>query len=125
MYFNHIMLTLALALTSEPSLDGVNLTPKPSSCVSLHQGRECFATIELTWQTPQVEDYCLFVETSNQPLKCWKQSNRGRIEFDFESAKSLAFHLKGGPQQVKVAQTKVSVGWVYNSSNKKRRWRIF
>ena len=125
MFFSTFMLTLSLAMTAESSLNGVNLTPKPNSCVSLRQGKTCYTPIEISWQTQKIEDYCLYMEGKEQPIKCWKRSNRGSIEFDFQSSETLAFQLRAGVEQVTVAQTKVSVGWVYNSSNKKRRWRIF
>jgi len=102
------------------------LTVSPERCVALRQGQICYQNIVLKWQTNNKGDYCLSVEGSNKPLRCWSNFYQGRFEMDFQSKQSRRFVLSAKNNSAEIAGAEVIVAWVY--SNKKRRrtsWRLF
>ena len=105
--------------------EDIFLAAKPSSCVSLHQGRVCYTRIIVTWQVKNRGNYCLRNKTSKKQLKCWKLSNRQQFAYEFESKENITFQLINADNDQVVADTEVKVGWVHKSTPRKRRWRLF
>jgi hypothetical protein len=104
----------------------VHLTVTPERCVALRESQVCYQNIVLKWQTDNKGDFCLFVEGSNNFLRCWSNLDQGRFEMDFQSKKSRRFVLRTKNDSAKIADAEVIVAWVYG--NKKRRrasWRLF
>lgn len=104
---------------------------QPNKCVALTQGRECFAQITLTWQTPHTGDYCLVQESQDaqvprgQVLKCWNAASNGQFLFDMQSAQNVVIVLREKNHQETIGRSVIQVSWLYQSNSRKRRWRLF
>lgn len=107
-----------------PSL-GSALTLLPNKCVALHKGRTCYAELKFQWKVKIKGDYCLYEEALTSPIKCWRQSNRGYFEYNFQSSVSRSYILVAESTKETIAKGGVSVNWVHKSPDKRRRWRIF
>ncbi len=103
----------------------VVFTALPEQCVTLRQGRSCFATVELQWQSPSKQSFCLYQEGEEKQLGCWKNSNNVQIKIDFESNKSVKYQLRKEVNNKIVAEAQVEVSWQHKNTARKRRWRLF
>ncbi|MCJ8319558.1 MAG: DUF3019 domain-containing protein [Colwellia sp.] len=111
-------LNSVLKLTLSPVL-----TAQPTSCITLHQGRECFTNITIHWQSIDVDDYCLFQE--KKKLRCWNNSRSNIASITFESSENITFYLMKRDSDTVLAETTITVGWVHKATPRKRRWRLF
>jgi len=109
------------ALNIEP----VNFTALPEQCVTLRQGRACFATVELNWQSASKQSFCLYQEGKNKQLGCWQNNNNVQIKIEFESNKSVKYQLRTVNEDKVIAETQVEVSWQHKNTSRKRRWRLF
>lgn len=117
------------------------LTTTPDKCVSLRKGQVCYQRIRLDWRAPVLGSYCIVADTHSAPLKCWEKANSGHVQYSFESARNVHFSLysartdaanspadsedKTGKGKA-IANSLVSVAWVYNSTTRRRTsWRLF
>lgn len=103
----------------------VVFTALPEQCVTLRQGRSCFATVELQWKSPSKQSFCLYQEGEKKQLGCWKNSNHVQIKIDFESNKSVKYQLRKEVNDKVVAEAQVEVSWQHKNTARKRRWRLF
>jgi hypothetical protein len=98
---------------------------KPANCVALHQGRTCYATVAIQWQTPVKGNFCLYQKTTNKVLQCWQNSQGNQIQFEFESNVKHEYQLIAEETKRIIAETAVNVSWVHKATPRKRRWRLF
>lgn len=106
----------------------VGLHAQPNKCVALNQGRECFANVLIDWQLESVDDYCLLIKHLDgklTELKCWEQTSRGQLSFEFQSTRDLQLLLTRSADNETVAAESIQVSWLYQASTRKRRWRLF
>ena len=103
----------------------VTFTALPEQCVTLRQGRDCFATVELQWQSSDKQSFCLYQEGKNKQLGCWQNNNKVQIKIEFESNKSINYQLRTVSDNKVIAETKVEVSWQHKNTTRKRRWRLF
>jgi len=103
----------------------VHFTAQPEQCVTLRQGRKCFANIQLQWQAPEKQAVCLFQEGQQEKIRCWQHHDRGELLLEFESNESVNYQLRTLNDNKVIMQTQVKVSWVHKSSARKRRWRLF
>lgn len=112
-----------------PQLASLKLTTvmsaQPARCITLNQGRTCFATVTLNWQTPQIGDYCVYTQTQKKLIHCWKSSRQDSTIFEFESSENIHYQLVSSKSKQVIAETAVEVSWVHKASPRKRRWRLF
>jgi hypothetical protein len=103
----------------------VDFTALPEQCVTLRQGRACFATVELQWQSALKQNFCLYQEGKEQQLGCWQNNNKVQIKVEFESNKSIKYQLRTVSDNKIIAETQVEVSWQHKKTSRKRRWRLF
>lgn len=103
----------------------VVFTALPEQCVTLRQGRNCFATVELQWKSPSKQSFCLYQEGEEKQLGCWKNNDNVQIKIDFESNKSIKYQLRKEVNNKVVAEAQVEVSWQHKNTARKRRWRLF
>lgn len=115
----------ANAQQSRGDIKSVLFTAQPEQCVTLRQGRDCFASIQLQWQTPTEQTVCLFREKELTKIKCWQKSDHGEVAIEFESNESITYQLRTVNDDKLIAQTQIKVSWLHKSSARKRRWRLF
>lgn len=103
---------------------------QPQQCVTLHQGRDCFATVVIQWQKPTEQALCLYQMNTKQAdtqkqLMCWPKSNKGQASVSFESSGNLTYQLRTLKDKTLIAEAEMVVSWVHKSTTKRRRWRLF
>ncbi|WP_286233502.1 DUF3019 domain-containing protein [Thalassotalea sediminis] len=136
MYFNHskgtawllllILLFISSLLNAQEVPDKqVLLTTTPNNCVTLRQGRTCYAKVNMRWQTQVVGNYCLQVKASGQTLQCWRNSKKNQWTFEFQAREKVDYQLVTLEAQTVLAETSVNVSWVHKATPRKRRWRLF
>lgn len=108
----------------------VNFNVQPQQCVTLRQGRDCFATIVIQWNTPVKKSLCLYQvnkqqDNSQKQLHCWMQKDNGQVDIEFESSVNLTYQLRTHASKKLLAETEVVVSWVHKNPSRKRRWRLF
>jgi hypothetical protein len=103
----------------------VGFTALPEQCVTLRQGRACFATVELKWQSTLKQNFCLYQEGKKKQLGCWQNNNSALIKVEFESNKSVKYQLRTLSDNKVIAETQVEVSWQHKNTSRKRRWRLF
>jgi hypothetical protein len=106
----------------------IQLVAQPNSCITLYQGRSCFANITFNWQSNEQGRYCLHQQSKsgeNKMLHCWQISKGDKKTLVFESTETTTFALKKQYSDKVLSETKVSVSWVHKSTPRKRRWRLF
>lgn len=101
------------------------LLAQPAKCVTLTQGRTCFATVTLRWQAPQNGNYCIYQSGELAALQCWQAQQSDTMVFEFESNKTIEYQLIALEHNRIIAQAQVEVSWVHKASPRKRRWRLF
>ena len=124
------LLTLSCSVWADVSNEQVahasELHIQPNTCVSLHQGQACFATLTMSWNTPVSNNYCLYSSANELPIKCWHASKQGAITEQISSAQTLHFYLKIENSNTVVAESVFKVSWVYKKQQKSRlTWRLF
>jgi len=124
---NAVAVYAALTLSASYAEDVKGtLTVKPSRCIALQQGQNCFATLNFRWTTPESGDYCLFDERELEPLVCWAGAELTTFKQSFESDKSVTYEIRFKDDNQLVATARVKVSWVYRSNNSSTsRWRLF
>jgi hypothetical protein len=103
----------------------VAFTALPEQCVTLRQGRDCFATVELEWKSPLKQSFCLYQEGEKKQLGCWQNNDKVQIKIEFESNKSIKYQLRAISDNKVIAETQVEVSWQHKNTTRKRRWRLF
>ena len=99
---------------------------QPNTCVSLHQGQTCFASLTLRWHTAEKNNYCLYSSAQIEPIQCWVNSQQGQVTQSFSSAHSQRFYLQADGSDTHLAESEVQVSWVYQKQQKSRlSWRLF
>lgn len=130
----YIPLTTFIPLTAAAEnlavTDKMDFRVQPQQCVTLRQGRDCFATITVQWQKTSAQSLCLYQVNKNQldnkqPLKCWTKSQQGQTRIEFESSDTLTYQLRTQQGDHLVAQTEVVVSWLHKNTTRRRHWRLF
>lgn len=119
----------------EQSLNVVVMQVKPQTCVSLHEGQECFAQITVNWQADLVSDYCLYSTQTPDPVFCWEKVNQGTVEYELNTKENVRFMLAQVPKTrfmltqkpyAIIAEARLNVSWVYKKKQESRlSWRLF
>lgn len=113
---------------SQINVEQLQLVVKPTKCITLRQGRPCFAQIEIRWQSVIKDDFCLYHyknEGVQQLIHCWENSQGERFIFNFESSEKITFELINQQNKNIRLFTAVEVSWVHKGTPQKRRWRLF
>ena len=100
-------------------------TALPATCITLRQGRTCFANITISLDLIAEGDYCVYQQGETHPIHCWHKTAPKVLNLAFESAQKIVYSLKNEQSQQIIALTAVEVSWVRKASSRKRRWRLF
>ena len=102
------------------------LKVKPNKCIALHKGQECYQTVKFRISEIQDEKYCLIENEVAAPLFCWSETSTQIFSFEFVSTQSKTYYLRNESKNKIVAETQISVAWVYKSTKKPTSgWRLF
>lgn len=102
-------------------VNGWRLQISPQHCVTLEEGRTCYATVNVQWQAPAPADVCLLL--AGEPLQCWRHLPTGSWQFEFAAAQSQLLTLQVGTEVM--ASQQLTVSWVQKRQGTKRHWRLF
>lgn len=121
---------IANAAEHPVTVDEIQFKMQPQQCVTLRQGRACFATITVQWQKNTPQSVCLYQHNkqqlgNKQPLHCWKSDRQGLTTIEFQSTQSLTYQLRAQESNTLLAETEVMVGWLHKNTNRRRHWRLF
>ena len=107
--------------------DMFKLKVKPSRCIALHRGQMCYQKVKFSWNSPLDKgQYCLYQKTIEKPIVCWIDSDLLEYKLDFQSTKDAVFQVRKTTQDKALAETQVSVSWVYKrKKSKTKNWRVF
>ena len=103
----------------------IQFSATPMNCVTLRQGRNCFAKISLTWQVEIAGDFCIYQKQNGEQIQCWNNSRGNQTFLEFESNDRLDYQLIASKEKKVVTETVINVSWVHKATPRKRRWRIF
>ncbi len=127
MPFLLLVFTQAQASESKVAVntDVPSFTVIPKQCVTIRQGRDCFATVQLQWQSESKHNFCLYQEGTEKHLGCWQDNDSINLQLEFESNKSVKYQLRNQHNDKVIAETQVEVSWQHKKISRKRRWRLF
>lgn len=132
-----LALTLVYLLTSpakaqeKPIISAkIIFNVQPQQCVTLRQGRDCFATIAIRWQKKVAQALCLYQVidkkiNKKEQLMCWSKSSIGETSIEFESNDNLTYQLRSQEGDHLLAETEIVVSWLHKNTTRRRRWRLF
>ena len=123
--FCYLLLTYSGSSLAAPLPKPPPLSALPDTCVALREGRNCYADVVLSWQQPQIGNYCLRDASSKYIMQCWLKQRQGSFNYAFDSTQSVSFELFDSNTSQVLAVTEVKLQWVYQNRQKKRRWRLF
>jgi len=106
----------------------VSFSVQPQQCVTMRQGRDCFATLKIQWQHALAPALCLYQMTNEQThkqLKCWSNSSQGKAVIEFESSENIHYQLRSFEGDKLIAEAEVVVSWLHKNNTRRRRWRLF
>ena len=108
------------------SSDSVALSVKPSRCVALRQGQQCYQKLQFVWHSSGEDRICLYERDGKEALACWASTTPYKFSYRFNSAQNKTFLLKNERTQLTLSEVEVVVAWVYKSSKKvSTGWRLF
>jgi len=121
-----ILLLLSMKVYSSETSSLPKLTLKPSQCVSLRQGQQCFVTVDISWQVSNAGEYCLYSSLKNNKLNCWTMNKSGYFKQELVIDKDVTFTLKSMSNDKVVASALLELAWVHKKSRLSHSaWRIF
>lgn len=121
-----ILLTVSTFSLAQEALDEtITLTATPNNCVTLRQGRTCYAQVMIAWQSKMKGNFCLRQKATGKTLKCWRESNKGQWTFEFQANETTDYQLVSVDKIEIIAKTSINVSWVHKTTPRKRRWRLF
>ena len=103
----------------------ISFTAQPANCVSLRQGRKCYASVSFIWHAPNKGNFCIFQKNTKTVIQCWKNSRSNQVLFEFESEETREYQLINTEDNRVFAETSIDVSWVHKQTPRKRRWRLF
>lgn len=103
----------------------VDLQIKPSQCVSLRQGQTCYVEVEVVWQSNELGDYCLYVQSQKSPVQCWTGRIAGNATYEAATTDDLLFVLTPANSRTVLAQAELKAAWVYQKKRNAVSWRLF
>ena len=124
-FFYCLLFTYSGSLLAVTTQAPSELTAVPDTCVALREGRHCYADVVLSWQQPEVGNYCLRDATSKYIMQCWLKQRQGSLNYAFDSTQSISFELFDSNTSQVIAVSEVKLQGVYQNRQKKRRWRLF
>ncbi len=119
-----------LLISISASADEVTTLPKlaikPTQCVSMRQGQDCFVNVDVSWQVVQKGDYCLYSTQASTPLKCWSNSHIGNFQADIFVTQNVTFTLKSQNNNVSIISSVLELAWVHTTQRLSHSsWRVF
>lgn len=125
-----VLSLIFVAVTSygdnEPNSKAPQLKAKPNKCIALNKGQECYQTVKFRIEASKPIEYCLVEVVDGQALHCWQTDVSLVFAYEFVASETQTYYLREENSKKIVAETQVSVAWVYKSTKKPvSGWRLF
>jgi len=125
-----VFIPISSAENKSTATDQVDFKVQPQQCVTLRQGRDCFATINIHWKQTNQQSLCLYQVKKNninqkRQLMCWKKAQQGQARIDFQSSDNLTYQLRTLEDDQLITESEVVVSWLHKNTTRRRRWRLF
>ena len=129
-----ILCLLSMKVFSQDSSSLPKLTLTPNQCISLHQGQQCFVTVDISWQVARAGKYCLFSSLQKNKLTCWLMEKNANFKQELVINKDVTFTLKSMGDGVDndiengevIASAVLELAWVHKKSRRSHSaWRVF
>ena len=121
-----LLFIFLFSISSPASAEPLALQIKPTKCIALHEGQECYQTLKISWQADAADEYCLISPERKDPWHCWSAMQSARLELEFENANSQIFKLVRTRDQKILGEVTIEVAWVYKAdSHRESHWRVF
>ncbi len=121
----HLLLSYLL-INSGLAIAGTNgFEASPLKCVTLKQGNDCYQDIEVEWQSELPGNYCLYLSSQEAPLKCWSNTEKASLKFEFIGSNSSKISLIETDTNKLLGQVMIEVKWVYRNRSRNLSWRVF
>ncbi len=114
-----------ITYAQELNVQAISFHAQPATCVTLHQGRNCFASVSLQWKLLAFNDVCIYQKQPKKLIQCWQKSKGNSTTIEFESSTKAEYQLINKINNTVIAETLIDVSWVHKASPRKRRWRLF
>ena len=120
-----ILFTSASLKAADQKLATLKL--KPTKCVALHHGQECFSDLDISFVAIKQADYCLFSsDNAETPIKCWENQSQGLLKDEIVTVNNILFTLRKKGEHTILAHAEFKVAWVYRKNSRaKSAWRVF
>lgn len=99
----------------------VTLMIKPSICLVDGKETECKSRFDVSWQSPNQLDGCLFLDYQRKSIQCWQAETAGKATVQIEHEDSVLVSLENRDLNMTYAKSKIRV--MNKASLKKRRLR--
>ncbi|WP_019026907.1 DUF3019 domain-containing protein [Colwellia piezophila] len=121
-----LLLLLVISSVANATEIQASMQVSPKQCVAMRQGQACYVSVQLSWQVPNLGNYCLYTEGRATALNCWENTTTGEFNESFDSKVNLTFSLRRQNESLSVATAVVKMAWVHKKKGKARKsWRIF
>lgn len=129
-----IMLLLSMKVYANETSSLAKLTLTPNQCISLHQGQQCYVTVDISWQVSHAGKHCLYSSLQKNKLTCWVETKSARFKQELVIDKDVIFTLKSMDDSIDndtangkvIASAVVELAWVHKKSRRSHSaWRVF
>jgi len=122
--FAGMLAALVAVMSAHANAQDAELVVTPKKCVAVRKGNTCYQSVVLSYSASNKADVCLVLEGRDEPLACW--NNVADIEFRYRVAtdEGAWFHIIDEDEFI-LASARINVAWVYKSTRKRNRWRLF
>ncbi len=78
------------------STKDVILTIKPHICIAPRDTLSCISTIDVSWESKGVGDYCLITDFVDERLRCWQNQSSGFFKHKIVFNKNITYLITDG-----------------------------
>lgn len=113
---------LPASVVAEESLgDDVELTVKPTLCITDKRNATCDMVFHIVWESIDKGYYCLFNDFEESSLRCWQEEREGELIDQRTIDQDFSFWMTGDDIASRLAQVDVEVLRMDSDDRRRRR----
>lgn len=118
---------VSLSISSKEVDDNYGLLIKPKSCVIEEKNENCEATVKVQWRLKSNRNVCLYIDSQNRALACWKNKLFVSEYFTIDISSHVNFQLRDKITNQIIYSTPFSLYLKLAKYRKKRRnpWSFY
>ncbi len=102
----HCLFISAFATAENQVMVNYGLFLSPKSCLLSDKEETCDLNLNIHWETPEIDSYCLYYKGVNTAIKCWVEMDKGAIQLPISRSEPLNFELRRKNNQKIIYTTK-------------------